>query len=429
MAKDIPPWYHGRISGDDATRILTRFRQPGAFLLRDSQNLEGAYTLTVSCSVDESGKFVDVKNYRIVKNRIKGRKKFPSVKDLQKCIKEQEERYNGRPTNLVLPVERSEIEKWDSSDGNWREKFRVREGEEDEQQKGTARKQKDQDKRSHKSPFKWRTKKEKAREDIDPHKQLQDPGSSRNDSYPLGHPGSQVCESKDFNENTSPQELSPNGNWPTVDEEYNYPDANEWNDNDLARKGTKESSNESNNAKDSDHTSREIATPNREAGNQNYNEQTAFNCGIYFTTEGLIVPRNKIPKSDQVDDTKVDKPNKSSTGIYMSSSQAIGKDRESNKTPKSHEACKSVIANEPSVSNSGIYMSSSQAKDKKKDGENEPSGASTGISMSPNQGKDKDGGDKMPGVCQDGLSVSVNKPNILSTGIYMSPKQAKSSRE
>jgi hypothetical protein len=46
MAKDVPPWYHGNLTADEATRILTRFREPGAYLLRDSQNAEGAYTLS-----------------------------------------------------------------------------------------------------------------------------------------------------------------------------------------------------------------------------------------------------------------------------------------------------------------------------------------------------------------------------------------------
>lgn len=48
MAKDKPPWYHGGITADEATRILTKIRQPGAFLLRDSQSTEGAFTLSVS---------------------------------------------------------------------------------------------------------------------------------------------------------------------------------------------------------------------------------------------------------------------------------------------------------------------------------------------------------------------------------------------
>ena len=48
MAKDLPLWYHAGITGDEATKILTKFRSPGAFLLRDSQNTEGAFTLTVS---------------------------------------------------------------------------------------------------------------------------------------------------------------------------------------------------------------------------------------------------------------------------------------------------------------------------------------------------------------------------------------------
>ena len=48
MAKDEQTWYHARLSADEATKILTKFRQPGSFLLRDSQNAEGAFTLTVS---------------------------------------------------------------------------------------------------------------------------------------------------------------------------------------------------------------------------------------------------------------------------------------------------------------------------------------------------------------------------------------------
>ena len=46
MSKDIPVWYHESLTADEATKILTKFRQPGAFLLRESQNAEGAFTLS-----------------------------------------------------------------------------------------------------------------------------------------------------------------------------------------------------------------------------------------------------------------------------------------------------------------------------------------------------------------------------------------------
>ena len=46
MAKDVPSWYHGSLTADEATKILTKFRKPGAYLLRDSQNAEGAFTLS-----------------------------------------------------------------------------------------------------------------------------------------------------------------------------------------------------------------------------------------------------------------------------------------------------------------------------------------------------------------------------------------------
>ena len=48
MAKDIPLWYHPGINGEEATKIITKFKSSGAFLLRDSEKAEGAFTLTVS---------------------------------------------------------------------------------------------------------------------------------------------------------------------------------------------------------------------------------------------------------------------------------------------------------------------------------------------------------------------------------------------
>ena len=195
------------------------------------------------------------------------------------------------------------------------------------------------------------------------------------------------------NKNTLSQKLDPNGNGPFVEEGYN-------------------------------HTSKDITTPIREPGSQGYNEQTAFNSGIYFTTAGLIVPRNEIPKSCEVEDNKFDKPNEFNTGIYMPPNQAMDEDKKNAKRPKNHEACKSASSNETNLSNSGIYMSSSRATAKNKSGKNESSEASTGISMSPKQVKNKNEVDEMPEAREVGETTSVTKPNVLSSGIYMSAKQA-----
>ena len=48
MARGVPPWYHGKISADEATKILVKFGRPSAFLLRDSQYSEATFTLSVT---------------------------------------------------------------------------------------------------------------------------------------------------------------------------------------------------------------------------------------------------------------------------------------------------------------------------------------------------------------------------------------------
>jgi hypothetical protein len=46
MAESLP-WYHGRIPTNEAVRICTKIGENGAFLLRDSQREQDAFTLSV----------------------------------------------------------------------------------------------------------------------------------------------------------------------------------------------------------------------------------------------------------------------------------------------------------------------------------------------------------------------------------------------
>jgi hypothetical protein len=47
MTDTFPPWYHGCMSADAATVICKKVGQDGAFLVRQSQGLQGAFTLSM----------------------------------------------------------------------------------------------------------------------------------------------------------------------------------------------------------------------------------------------------------------------------------------------------------------------------------------------------------------------------------------------
>ncbi|XP_046851953.1 GRB2-related adapter protein-like [Xenia sp. Carnegie-2017] len=124
MARGVPPWYHGKISADEATKILVKFGQPSAFLLRDSQYSEATFTLSVTGPRQErDGKF-NIQHYRIVK-KTNNRSQwdilsFPSRNELRDCMLQQAPESRLK---LVTPVEKPLIEKWNSTDKHWRDRI------------------------------------------------------------------------------------------------------------------------------------------------------------------------------------------------------------------------------------------------------------------------------------------------------------------
>ncbi|XP_046851955.1 uncharacterized protein LOC124445291 [Xenia sp. Carnegie-2017] len=129
MARGVPPWYHGKISADEATKILVKFGQPSAFLLRDSQYSEATFTLSVTGpQQDRDGNF-NIQHYRIIKNTNNRSQwdvlSFPSLDDLQNCMRRQAPKESKSRLKLVTAVEKQVIEKWDSTENNWRDRITV----------------------------------------------------------------------------------------------------------------------------------------------------------------------------------------------------------------------------------------------------------------------------------------------------------------
>ena len=47
MADQLQPWFHGNLPTGEATKICSIIRENGAFLIRESQTLKNAYTLSM----------------------------------------------------------------------------------------------------------------------------------------------------------------------------------------------------------------------------------------------------------------------------------------------------------------------------------------------------------------------------------------------
>ncbi|CAB3996488.1 Hypothetical predicted protein [Paramuricea clavata] len=362
MAKDKPLWYHGSITADEATRILTKIREPGAFLLRDSQSTEGAFTLSVSCSVEEAGNFVDVQNYRIVNYRNKaGRKKFPSMKDLDECLQKQTAQRGIMPPSLGRPVEKSSIEEWEKTDVNWRAKFKVHEGE-----KHTEHKIKDPNKKSSKfSKFGLRKKKKQ------PNKITEETGQSvllQDDNSPQDVAvGNDATESNSGNEDGYLEPLDP--------------------ERDSGMAGNNAMGNNEN-----------IYTLNRDSDqggalNQNIALQKQAEDDCSYDNDSNNLTKSTTTKdldteiNDEGSNSGVDNlPGNSNTGIYMSSSAVINKN---NEVPG-----KDSFNQVPEINN-GIYMSTSGTTPSEMPRRDEGGGgssANSGIYMAPNQNTNKNNG-------------------------------------
>ena len=127
IAKSLP-WYHGRISTNEVVRICTKISQNGAFLLRDSQHEEKAFTLSVFCKAERQEG--EIYHYRIrmspeEKLLIKTLKKeFSSWDELVNfCKKPQDSEKFPQP--LVKAIDKSVVDAWKSSDENWRDSIQM----------------------------------------------------------------------------------------------------------------------------------------------------------------------------------------------------------------------------------------------------------------------------------------------------------------